>query len=75
MARRPRKRATSELVADLVYHQLHQDGTLAQHANELGGEPISDSAFAQRRALWPQELFAQLLEAGLQPLADAEGSS
>lgn len=73
VARRPRKRATSELVADLVYHQLHQDGTLAQHANELGGEPISDSAFAQRRALLPQALFAQLLEAGLAPLADAKG--
>jgi hypothetical protein len=72
LARRPRKRQTGQVAADLVYHQLHQDGTLAQHAASLGGERISDSAYCQRRALLPQELFSDLLAAGLKPLADPQ---
>ena len=70
MARRPRKRETAKELADLIFHQLHQDGTLTHHAVMLGGEPISDSAHAQRRALLPRELFSELLAAGLEPLAD-----
>lgn len=70
VARRPRKRETAQLVADLIFHQLHQDGTLAQHGARLGGESISDSAYAQRRALLPQELFSQLLSSALEPLAE-----
>jgi hypothetical protein len=71
VARRPRKGGTSELVMDLIHHQLHQEGALADNAAQLGGEPISDWAYAQRRALLPVELFGELLEAGLEPMADA----
>jgi len=74
VARRPRKRNTAQLVADSIFHQLHQEGTLAQHGARLGGEQISDSAYAQRRAQWrallPQELFGQLLSSALEPLAE-----
>ena len=72
VARRSRKRETRQLVGDLVFHQLHQSGTLAEHGARLGGERISDSAYAQRRALLPQELFDSLLAAGLAPLADPQ---
>jgi hypothetical protein len=72
LARRPRKRQTAQVVSDLVFHQLHQDGTLAQHAADLGGEPISDAAYSQRRALLPQKLFGDVLAAGLEPLADPQ---
>lgn len=71
-ARRPRKRSSGQVVSDLVFHQLHQDGTLAQHGAMLGGETISDSAYAQRRELLPQELFTSILSAGLAPLAEPE---
>jgi putative transposase len=71
-ARRPRKRSTEEVVRDLVFHQLHRDGTLAQHGAMLGGEAMTDPAYTQRRELLPPELFASILEAGLKPLASLE---
>lgn len=71
-ARRPRKRSSEQVVSDLVFHQLHQDGTLAQHGAMLGGEAMSDSAYTQRRELLPQELFSSILKAGLGPLAEPE---
>ena len=72
VARRGRKRETAQVVADLVFHQLHQDGTLAGHGAMLGGEAISNSAYTQRRAVLPAALFSSLLAAGLAPLADAQ---
>lgn len=61
-----------EIVRDLVFHQLRPDGTLAQHGAMLGGEPISDPAYSQRREGLPQALFTDLLAAGLAPLAQPD---
>lgn len=66
------KRSAQQVVRDLVFHQLRPDGTLAEHGAMLGGEPISDAAYTQRRERLPQELFADLLRAGLAPLAEAQ---
>jgi hypothetical protein len=57
---------------DLVFHQLRPDGTLAEHGAMLGGEPISDQAYTQRRERLPQALFTDLLMAGLAPLAEPQ---
>ncbi len=71
-ARRARTRCTEQVVRDLVYHQLQADGTLAQHGAMLGGDLISDPAYAQRRELLPHALFTALLAAGLRPLAQPD---
>jgi hypothetical protein len=70
VARRARTRSTERLVEDLVFHQLHDDGTLAQHAAMLGGHTISDSAYAQRRERLPVALFNELMALGMGPLAE-----
>ena len=70
--RRPPKREAVQVVRDLVFHQLCPDGTLAEHGAMLGGEPISDQAYTQRRERLPQALFTALLTAGLAPLAQPD---
>ncbi|NJL73224.1 MAG: IS4 family transposase [Candidatus Competibacteraceae bacterium] len=72
VARRERKRTTEEVVADLVYHQLHEDGTLAEHGARLGGNTISDGAYTQRRQLLPEQLFEEVMRVALQPLAKVQ---
>lgn len=59
------------LVGALVFHQLQRGGTLAAHGTALHGIRMSDSAYAQCRALLPQALFEELMDAALAPLADA----
>jgi len=66
------KRSAQQVVGDLVFHQLRPDGTLAEHGAMLGGEPISDPAYTQRRERLPLALFADLLQAGLAPLAEPD---
>lgn len=64
------KVSSEALIKSLIFHQLQPGGTLAEHGAQLHGIKMSDSANSQRRQLLPVELFDQLMEAGLQPLAD-----
>lgn len=68
--RTARKLPSEALVSSLIYHQLQPGGTLAEHGAQLHGIRMSDSAFSQRRQLLPVELFDQIMQVALQPLAD-----
>lgn len=70
--RTPPKLTASQLVGGLVYHQLQGSGTLAQNAFDLHQIGMSESAFSQRRQGLPLELFEQIAEAALRPLADPQ---
>lgn len=66
---RPKISAT-QVVTGLIFHQLHDAGTLADPSGQLHGVRMSDSAYAQRRQLLPGELFEEIMLTALQPLAD-----
>lgn len=68
--RTPRKLTSEALVSSLIFHQLQPGGTLAEHSAQLHGIKMSDSAFSQRRQLLPVEMFDQIMQVALQPLAD-----
>lgn len=70
--RSARKLSSEQLVTGLVFHQLQPGGTLAEHSAKLHGIRMSDSAHAQRRQHLPVELFEQIMDTALQPLADAD---
>lgn len=72
-APRAQKVSSDQLVTSLIYHQLQQGGTLAAHTEKLHGIEMSDSAHAQRRQDLSVELFEQILDTALQPLADPNG--
>lgn len=72
IARGGRRLSPEALVQSLIFHQLQPAGTLAAHGTTLHGIAMSDSAYAQRRALLPQALFDELMDAALAPLADAQ---
>ena len=67
--RTPPKLSAEQLVSGLIFHQLHDGGTLADHSGQLHGVSMSDSAYAQRRQLLPEELFEEIMLTALQPLA------
>lgn len=64
------KLSAAQVVTGLVYHQLQPAGTLGQHAWQLHGVKMSESAHAQRRQGLPLELFDDLMAEALRPLAD-----
>lgn len=68
--RRAPKLQAWQVLTGLIFHQLQPAGALAAHATQLHGVPMSDSAHAQRRRVWPQELFDELMQAALRPVAD-----
>lgn len=70
--RSARKLSSEQLVTGLVFHQLQCGGTLADHSAKLHGIRMSDSAHAQRRQHLPVELFEQIMDTALQPLADPD---
>ena len=70
--RSARKLSSEQLVTGLVFHQLQGGGTLADHSAKLHGIRMSDSAHAQRRQHLPVELFEQIMDTALQPLADPD---
>lgn len=69
-ARRPAKAASYDLIMALVFHMAAGAGTLAQHLKAITGQSISDSAFSQRRASWPWQIFELILEHALRCKAD-----
>lgn len=70
--RSARKLSSEQLVTGLVFHQLQPGGTLADHSAKLHGIRMSDSAHAQRRQHLPVELFEQIMDTALQPLANPD---
>lgn len=69
--RTARKLSTEQLVTGLVFHQLQSSGTLGDHSTRLHGIRMSDSACAQRRQNLPVELFEQIMDSALAPLAQS----
>jgi len=67
--RTARKLSTEQLVTGLVFHQLQPSGTLGDHSTKLHRIRMSDSACAQRRRNLPVELFEQIMDSALAPLA------
>lgn len=58
-----------QLLPALVFHFMNGAGTLAEHFAQLCAAPFSDSAFSERRARLPWEVFTELLRLGLHALA------
>jgi hypothetical protein len=53
----------------LTFHVAKGAGTLAEHFWELFQEPLSDSAWGDRRRRLPWEVFADLMRRALRPIA------
>jgi hypothetical protein len=68
--RRPRV-PLAHLFPTLVFHVMNAAGTLAQHGRQLFDDALTDSAWSERRARLPWEVFAQLMRLGLRTLAVA----
>jgi hypothetical protein len=72
-AKRPRgtppKLVAPQLVSSMVFHQLQEGGTLADHTAQLHGIPMSDSAHTQRREALSSRLFDDVMRNALAPLA------
>lgn len=66
--RRPRVGLTA-LLAALVFHVMHRHGTLAEHFALLFEDSLSDSACSDRRQRLPWQVFAELMQWALRPLA------
>src|SRR5208283_590978 len=66
--RRPRVGLAS-LLAALVFHVMHSSGTLSEHFHLRFEDALSDSACSDRRARLPCQIFAELMERLLRPLA------
>ena len=58
------------LLHALVFHFMNAAGTLSEHFAMLFGDSLSDSAWADRRARLPWQVFADLMARALHPLAD-----
>jgi hypothetical protein len=59
----------AELLPALIFHVMQGPGTLAEHAGQLFDDTLVDSAWADRRARLPWEIFADLLRRMLRPRA------
>jgi len=64
------KLSRAELLVGLLFHfTLHLSGTLAEHLVLLTGIRMAESSLSQRRMALPFEVFDQLLQRILRPLA------
>jgi len=61
------------LLTSLVFHVLNAAGTLAEHFALLFEDGLSESACADRRARTPWQVFEDLMERALRPLATRTG--
>jgi hypothetical protein len=66
--RKPRV-ALASVLAALVYHVMNPTGTLSEHFKRLFEDALCDSACSDRRARLPWQIFAQLMQRVLRPLA------
>ena len=61
--------ALPSLLAALVFHLMNRTGTLAEHFAQLFDDALVDSSCASRRARLPWQVFAELMQRTLRPLA------
>lgn len=66
--RRPRV-ALKALLTALVFHVMQRSGTLAEHFALLFEDHLSDSACSDRRQRLPWQVFEELMQWALRPLA------
>jgi len=66
--RKPRVELAS-LLAALVFHALHATGTLGEHFAMVFEDALSDSSCSDRRLRLPWQIFAELMQRALRPLA------
>lgn len=59
----------AELLAALVFHVMNATGTLAEHFAVLFEDGLCDSACSDRRARLPWQIFADLMQRVLRPMA------
>ena len=75
MPQLPRRRGrkprvpVNQLLQALTFHVMQGAGTLAEHFFELFQEPLANSSWSDRRIRLPWEVFADLMERALRPLA------
>lgn len=67
--RKPRVGLAS-LLATLVFHVMNPVGTLSEHFSMLFEDALNDSACSDRRARLPWQIFADLMQRVLRPLAN-----
>lgn len=67
--RKPRV-ALPSLLATLVFHVMNPVGTLAEHFSTLFEDALCDSACSDRRTRLPWQVFADLMQRVLRPLAN-----
>lgn len=66
--RKPRV-PVNQLLQALTFHVMQGAGTLAEHFYELFEEPLANSSWSDRRIRLPWEVFADLMQRALRPLA------
>ena len=66
--RKPRV-ALASLLCALVYHVMNPTGTLSEHFETLFEDALGDSACCDPRARLPWQIFAELMQRVLRPLA------
>ncbi len=66
--RKPRV-PVQDLLPALTFHVMQGAGTLAEHSAEVFADALSDSAWADRRARLPWDIFADLMRRVLRPKA------
>lgn len=66
--RKPRV-ALASVLAALVFHVMNATGTLSEHFSMLFEDALNNSACSDRRARLPWQVFADLMQRVLRPLA------
>lgn len=61
----------TELLPALIFHVMHDTGTLAAHLFQLFRTPLADSSWSDRRQRLPWDIFAELMRRALRPRATA----
>jgi hypothetical protein len=61
--------ALASLLAALVFHVMNASGTLSEHFAMLFEDALNDSTCSDRRARLPWQVFAELMQRVLRPLA------
>jgi hypothetical protein len=62
--------ALANLLAALVYHVMNANGTLGEHFAVLFEDALCDSACSDRRTRLPWQIFSDLMQRVLRPLAN-----
>jgi len=67
---RPARVPLSALLSALVFHVMQRAGTLGEHFEMLFADSLSDSACSDRRQRLPWQVFTDLMQRALRPLAN-----